>query len=112
MFMTRSKFRNGSVLPTVFTLGVALSVLIWFCFTLGNAENGGTEAGRIAAENAVKRAALSCYAVEGAYPPDYKYLEAHYGIKVDSNRYIVHYEIFASNIMPDIAVFALGGDKP
>lgn len=57
------------------------------------------------AEKAIQRAALQCYALEGSYPPDLKYLEANYGIIINSDRYYYQYDIFASNIMPEIVVF-------
>jgi hypothetical protein len=49
-----------------------------------------------------------CYAIEGKYPSDIKYLEDHYGLQLDTKDYTYHYEIFASNIFPDIRVFAKG----
>ncbi|WP_458862168.1 hypothetical protein [Acidaminobacterium chupaoyuni] len=58
-------------------------------------------------ESAVKRAVVSCYAIEGIYPPDIEYLREHYGLVVDESRYVIHYEAFASNIMPEIDVYAL-----
>ncbi len=56
------------------------------------------------AQSAVQRAAVACYATEGRYPQDYNYLRQRYGVQVDEEKYIVHYEIFAENIMPDITV--------
>lgn len=56
------------------------------------------------AESAIKRAALQCYALEGSYPSDLKYLEDNYGIIINEERYFYQYEIFASNIMPEIIV--------
>lgn len=49
-----------------------------------------------------------CYALEGKYPPDLKYLEDHYGLQLDRERYTYHYELFASNIFPNIRVFSKG----
>ncbi len=60
--------------------------------------------GRTKLEDAVRRAAVACYAAEGAYPPNVEYLIEHYGLTVDESRYIVHYDIFAENLMPDITV--------
>lgn len=48
-----------------------------------------------------------CYALEGAYPPDLAYLEARYGLQLDKDKYIYHYEMFASNIFPDVQVYAI-----
>lgn len=58
-------------------------------------------------ENAVKRAAVSCYAVEGIYPPDISYLKQHYGLAVDEKKYSVFYTIYGSNMMPDIDVLPI-----
>ena len=54
--------------------------------------------------DAVHNAALTCYAVEGAYPTDLEYLRAHYGLAYDQSRYLVRYDSFGSNLMPDISV--------
>ena len=54
--------------------------------------------------DAVHNAALTCYAVEGAYPDDLEYLRVHYGLAYDQDRYLVRYDSFGSNLMPDISV--------
>ena len=54
--------------------------------------------------DAVKNAALTCYAVEGAYPENVDYLREYYRLAYDENRYFVTYESFASNMLPDIWV--------
>ena len=56
------------------------------------------------AEETLRRAVVSCYALEGRYPPDIDYLRRHYGVQISETDYIVHYEIFAENIMPEITV--------
>ncbi|MBR6891271.1 MAG: hypothetical protein IKN05_09810 [Clostridia bacterium] len=53
---------------------------------------------------AVHNAALTCYAVEGAYPTSLEYLRKHYGLAYDQSRYLVRYDAFGSNLMPDISV--------
>lgn len=55
-------------------------------------------------EDALRRGAVAYYAAEGAYPQDLDVLRERYGLRVDEERYLVHYEIFASNLMPDIIV--------
>ena len=65
---------------------------------------------RSAAENlrmpeaSLRRAVVRCYALEGQYPPDIAYLQEQYGLQIDMDSYMVHYEVFAENIMPDITV--------
>ena len=54
-------------------------------------------------ENNIRRAVITCYAQEGQYPPSIDYLKENYGLYV-GDEYLVHYDMFASNIMPDITV--------
>ncbi|HCD42476.1 MAG TPA: hypothetical protein DEQ64_01820 [Lachnoclostridium sp.] len=54
--------------------------------------------------DAIRRASVQCYAIEGRYPPNVEYLEENYGIQIDRNRYDIFYSGFASNFMPDITV--------
>ena len=60
--------------------------------------------------DAVRAAALTCYAVEGAYPRTLEELERGYGLAYNRDAYIVVYDAFASNIMPDIQVLRKGAD--
>ena len=55
-------------------------------------------------EEVLRRAAVACYAAEGIYPPDLAYLEEHYGIQINEERYMVTYDALAENLMPDITV--------
>ncbi len=74
-----------------------------------------TRVSREGAENAergLRRAALECYALEGFYPADPEYLYSRYGVEIDTDRYIVHYESAGGNLMPDISVFEAAGEVP
>ena len=51
--------------------------------------------------------AVQCYAVEGRYPESLSYLEQHYGVSYDKDKFIVSYEITGSNRMPQVTVIAL-----
>lgn len=55
-------------------------------------------------EQSIRRGAVQCYALEGAYPEDISYLEQRYGVAYDSELYYVDYTYLASNLMPDITV--------
>ncbi len=55
-------------------------------------------------EDVIRQIAVTCYGTEGFYPPDVAYMQAHYGLQYDESRYIIHYAVFASNVMPDITV--------
>ena len=62
--------------------------------------------------DAVKNAALTCYAVEGAYPDSVEYLREHYHLAYDDDRYLITYDAFASNMIPDIWVTERGATAP
>ena len=59
------------------------------------------------ARRAIRQAAVSCYAMEGAYPASYEELKARTGLAIDEEKYAVFYEVFASNIMPEISVMKM-----
>ncbi|MBQ7654956.1 MAG: hypothetical protein IJI53_02290 [Clostridia bacterium] len=61
--------------------------------------------------DAVKNAAITCYAVEGAYPDDVEYLRENYRLAYDAERYLVTYDAFASNMIPDIFVIERSTEK-
>lgn len=65
------------------------------------------------AEKSLRRAAVECYALEGAYPPNAGYLAQHYGVDLDPNRFTVYYQYIAANLIPDIMVLpAERGGEP
>jgi hypothetical protein len=59
-------------------------------------------------KEAIERACVQCYALEGSYPPDLEYLSEHYGLILNEDKYFYYYEIFASNIMPYVEVYERG----
>lgn len=88
------------------TLRLILLLLIICCFLLSTYRLGDAqmEQGRLQLEQAVRKTAVTCYAAEGFYPPDIAYMQEHYGLQWNARNYVIHYEIFASNLMPDITV--------
>ena len=78
--------------------------LLWFFPALQRLQAGQQAEGKGQLEEALRRAAVACYAQEGIYPPNVDYLERHYGVIIDESRYQVYYEVFAENLMPDITV--------
>jgi len=85
-------------------LTVGIAALFFFYTAVRDLDDTAREKGREQLEEALRRAAVACYAAEGIYPPDTGYLCEHYGVQVDGERYLVDYEIFADNLMPAITV--------
>ena len=83
---------------------MALAVLLFFLTAVGRLEQGRKSEGMQQLEDALRRTAAACYASEGFYPPNVEYMQHHYGLQYDETAYRVHYEIFASNLMPEITV--------
>jgi len=79
-------------------------VLAAFLLALSRLDSGSTEVQRQQLEDSIRRACVACYAAEGIYPPNVEYLEEHYGVVIDHDRYHVSYVAIADNLMPDITV--------
>lgn len=75
-----------------------------FIFSLMRLDRGSTEIQRQQLEDSIRRACISCYSLEGIYPPTLQYLVDNYGLQINDKHYAVFYDIFAENIMPDITV--------
>lgn len=101
----KRRFPWGSVLFTLAAFAAAVGI---FLFGVGRAGSGAEGQWLQSTRQAIRRAAVSCYAIEGIYPPDLQYLKDHYGLIVDEDRYAIHYNAYASNIMPDIDVIPIG----
>ncbi|MFZ2539141.1 MAG: hypothetical protein WAX04_09615 [Oscillospiraceae bacterium] len=108
---TKSKKDNSLLKDTV--LPVLLFAVILFLFTLGlHSINSTTEQEQFnSTKQAITRAVVHCYAVEGAYPANLAYLEDQYGLTINYNKYLVDYKCFASNLMPDITVLKVNPTK-
>ncbi len=90
-----------TVIPTALIIGVVCGALIFGIKDAGERSKG--EEKRLA-EESIRRAVVTCYAIEGCYPPSYDYMKENYGLSIDESKYEVSYTIFASNIIPDITV--------
>lgn len=58
-----------------------------------------------AIQETVQKYVIQCYAAEGSYPADLYYLQENYGLILDEDMYRYDYEVFASNVMPEIKVY-------
>ena len=83
-------------------LMVVLLAGVWLLVSRLETANDGAQTKFV--YDAVHNAALTCYAVEGAYPDSLDYLRDYYGLAYDQDRYYVSYDAFASNLVPEIYV--------
>lgn len=60
-------------------------------------------------KDAVHKAVLTCYAIEGEYPESLDYLLVNYGLSYDEDRYIVDYDRGdMANVFPSVTVLEVG----
>ena len=104
--------KNLSWVPLV--LGVALFAAVagWTVRGVQDAALMSDKEGLRLAQDAIERAVVSCYSLEGVYPATYEDLKAKSGLAVNEEKYIVFYEIFASNIRPSVTVMERQGVGP
>ena len=88
---------------------IFVALIIAFVFLINNITGKGNGRELEIVRDAVKNAALTCYAVEGMYPDDLTYLREHYNLSYNEEKYHVFYEPLASNLMPSIKVAERGG---
>lgn len=99
--MKDSFFRH---ITTVMLPVLLIAVLLVFLSAVDSLDRGNIAEEKAHLEEALTKAIVSCYAIEGAYPPSLEYLTEHYGVQINQKRFVVKYELYASNLMPDITV--------
>ena len=87
---------------------IFVALIIIFVVTINGITTKNSNRELQIVRDAVKNAALTCYAVEGMYPDDLNYLIEHYNLSYNKDRYIVYYEPLASNVIPSIKVVERG----
>ena len=111
--MKKRKYGDrGSWIPMVLGLLVFVAVAVWMVRGVQEAAEVSDREGLRMAEEAVNRAVVSCYSLEGVYPASYEDLKAKSGLAIDEEKYAVFYDIFASNIRPDVTVIELAEVEP
>lgn len=91
-------------LPDFLVPLAAVAILLCFLSGLADVSQGHSREDKRRLEDALHRSAVTCYSLEGFYPPDLAYLEQHYGIQINRRLYTVSYVPVAENLMPDITV--------
>lgn len=81
-----------------------LAALLCFLLAVSRLECGRQTEGKQQLEDALRRTAVSCYALEGFYPPSVDYMMKHYNLQYNEDVYTIRYVVIASNLMPDITV--------
>ena len=98
--------KRAKRIPIILIISLLILAAVFYAaiYGLRAAETARQEKAAETLSESIKRAALSCYSIEGSYPDTLDYLADNYGVYIDHEKYAVYYEVFASNLMPDITV--------
>lgn len=88
----------------ILTISVSFLIIIAFTICISLADSRFDNSRLEHLKSAIVKTAVSCYAIEGFYPPDLQYLKDNYGLIIDDDSFTVYYETYGSNILPDITV--------
>lgn len=80
------------------------ALIIVFYLAINSVGNSATERQRDSLERALSRDIVHCYALEGFYPPSLQYIEEHYGLVYDHDKFYIDYRPIGSNIHPDVTI--------
>lgn len=89
-----------------FTLSVVIfiAVIALFVYGISAVSNSSVVNDQEILSEAVNRDIVHCYCIEGMYPPNISYMEDHYGLIYDKDKFIVDYEYIGANIMPKVTI--------
>ncbi|SDB21463.1 hypothetical protein [Eubacterium oxidoreducens] len=59
-------------------------------------------------EKTILEACVQCYAVEGIYPENISYLEENYGVVINHDKFVISYEAYSANLLPEVRVLVKG----
>ena len=103
--MRKRKYASRwSWVPMALCVALFAAIAVWVVRGVREASRVSDEEGLRMAQEAIERAVISCYSLEGVYPATYKELKEKSGLAIDDEKYIVAYEIFGSNIRPSVTV--------
>ncbi|MDE5860486.1 MAG: hypothetical protein K2H23_08935 [Oscillospiraceae bacterium] len=100
--------KNRAGRLTLLSAALFAVLIIWLVVSADNADEAAQKNRADSVYRSVMNSASLCYSIEGEYPPSIEYLEENYGVKVDRDKYIVHYEYFGANVRPTVTVSEKG----
>ena len=103
-----NRFEKPSILRKIQKLSLPLIgfILLFIVFIKGIASVSETtiDKQKESLTTALNRSITQCYAVEGTYPPSLEYIEDHYGLTYDHDKFFVDYQVYGANMYPTVTV--------
>ncbi len=100
--MYRDTIKKTNILLIIVLLAAAL--FAWRFFLSSGTRQDVYGESENAIRKAVEQTALQCYVIEGAYPRDLDYLKENYGLRVNTDDFVIVYRPLGDNRVPDIRV--------
>lgn len=79
-------------------------LLLLFCAGIDSASQKARKEQKNSLEDAIWRSITQYYAIEGRYPESLNALKEEYGLQYDSEEFLVDYQVFGANLIPDVTV--------
>ena len=102
----RPKKKGGPIKTIAFVVVVVVAVFLVYV-GLGNLSTTQADKQLEIARDAIMKAAVQCYALESQFPPSLQYLVDNYGLILDETKFVYHYRVIGSNMVPEIQVFPM-----
>ena len=103
-----NRFEKPSILKKIRKLSLPLiafiALFILFIRGISSVSETTVDKQKESLMTALNRSITQCYAVEGTYPPSLDYIEEHYGLTYDHDRFFVDYQVYGSNMYPTVTV--------
>lgn len=111
-----NRFTKKSIKNRIFnsfnvSILIFVAILGLFFFGVSSVSSSEITNDKEILEEAVLHDVIHCYSIEGTYPPSVSYMEKHYGLTYDKDKYIVDYQFIGANIMPQIDIIKKSGNK-
>ncbi|MBR5944448.1 MAG: hypothetical protein IKZ94_05815 [Lachnospiraceae bacterium] len=103
-----NRFEKPSILKKIRKLSLPLiafiALFILFIRGISSVSETTVDKQKESLTTARNRSITQCYAVEGTYPPSLDYIEKHYGLTYDHDRFFVDYQVYGANMYPTVTV--------
>ena len=103
-FVRQTK-RNRAFLQVLIPVLIFILIVAVILAGVNNVLQSGRDEQLKVMEQAVRRSVVQCYAIEGRYPQSLDYLADNYGLILDKEKYVYHYERLGANLVPEIFIF-------
>lgn len=101
---TKKDFKKRIFSSFSLSVTIFIAVIVIFIYGVSAVSNSSVVNDKEILTEAIEKDIIHCYCVEGMYPPSVKYMQEHYGLTFDDDKYIVDYEYIGANIMPKFMV--------